>query len=321
MKRLILLGLSIVLAITLSYAQNNVILNINHQLGTAPFSFGTGVQNNIGHDFNLSRLEYYLSKFTIVHDGGQEMHFDSLYILVKAASTPATIYFGTQNITIVEGIRFHLGVDSVTNHLDPAAYPADHPLSPQFPSMHWGWAGGYRFVAFEGKGSASYNQDVELHGLGDDNYFEAAVNLTATATNNEIILDVAADYTRAVENISLNSGVVVHGFGGAAQTMLQNFSQYVFSDLTTSTSSINDLKSFSIFPNPTMDGFFNIKLESDRDDNYDIVISDVLGKEIALLTNIKSTSITTLNVNKNGIYFIQLIQNGQLVSTKKLIAQ
>ena len=303
------------------FAQNNVILNINHQLDAAPFSFNTGVQNDMGHDFNISRLEYYLSKFTIVHDGGQEMSFDSLYILAKAGTTPTTIYFGTHNINTVEKVRFHIGVDSITNHLDPTTYPLDHPLSPQFPSMHWGWASGYRFAAFEGKGSASYNQDVELHGLGDDNYFEATINVSETAANNEIMVNISADYIRAVEGISLNSGVVVHGFGGAAKTMLQNFSQYVFSSLSTSTQPINDLTTFSIFPNPTMDGFFNIKLESDRDDNYDILINDVLGKEITLLANIKSTSINPLNINKNGIYFIQLIQNGQLVSTKKLIVQ
>ena len=319
MKQLLLLFAAFLIFNTNAIAQNTVKLNINHQLDLVPFAFNTGAQNNLGDDFDITRLEYYLSQFTVVHDGGMETNVNNTYALVDASQ--ATILdLGSHNITSVEAIKFYIGVDAATNHLDPASYDASHALAPKFPSMHWGWSGGYRFVALEGNGSSNYNQTIELHGLDDQNYFQATVNTSAVAVNNEINIDVVADYTRALEGINVNGGVVIHGFGGDAKVMLENFSQYVFSDLTTSTVDFSEVNRFNIFPNPTT-GTAIISLEATKNLTYQVVITDMLGREVAIINEIKSNQRFETNIAQSGLYFVQLVKDGQVVITRKLLVQ
>jgi hypothetical protein len=140
---------AIFLALQLStFAQNSILLHIHHKMGDLPFALNAGTQNNLGHDFEFTRLEYYLSGISIVHDNGINTQIDSLWILVNAAF-PTEVDLGQHAITNVEAIHFFIGVDSLHNHGDPASYDPSHPLAPRNPSMHWGWASGYRFLALE----------------------------------------------------------------------------------------------------------------------------------------------------------------------------
>ncbi|CAN5794008.1 hypothetical protein BH11PSE8_BH11PSE8_08670 [soil metagenome] len=49
-----------------------------------------------------------------------------------------------------QGVRFNVGVGPVANHADPNRLGPDDPLHPLVNGMHWGWQGGYIFVALEG---------------------------------------------------------------------------------------------------------------------------------------------------------------------------
>lgn len=317
MKQFLLL--SFLVLTTSVFAQNTVKLNINHELGNLPFALNTGAQNNLGHDFNLNRMEYYLSQFTIVHDGGQETVVSNTYALVDA-SEATTIDLGSHNITTVEAVKFYIGVDSAANHSDPASYPASHALSPKSPSMHWGWASGYRFAALEGKGSSNYNQTIELHGLGDNNYYQAEVLTSATAANNEVIIDIYADYTRALESISVNGGAFEHGFDGDARKLLFNFSQNVFQQFSTSTIDFSEVNSFKVFPNPTT-GQATISLEATEDFTYQVLITDVLGKTIEVINEVRGNQPISTQIEQSGLYFVQLVKDGQTVISKKLLVQ
>lgn len=319
MKQLLFLCLSFLLLSTNVFAQNAVRLNINHELGTAPFALNTAAQNNIGHDFKLTRLEYYLSQFTIVHDGGQETNINNVYALVNATES-TIIDLGNHNITSVEAVKFYVGVDSVANHSDPASYPATHALAPKLPSMHWGWASGYRFVALEGNGGTNYNQAIGLHCLGDQNYFQADVTTSATAANNVVNISIYADYTRALDNITVNMGSFEHGFDGDALAVLTNFRKSVFQEFSTSTIDFSEVNSFKVFPNPTT-GQATISLEATEDLTYQVLISDVLGKTIEVINNVRNNQPIDTQINQSGLYFIQLVKNGQTVITKKLLVE
>ena len=154
MKQFLLLSIAVLIFHTNIFGRDAILLRINHELGTTPFALNTGAKNNLNDDFNISRLEYYLSQFTIVHDGGMETNMNNIYALVDA-SVATDIQLGNHNITSVEAVKFYIGVDSATNHTDPASYSSTHALAPKSPSMHWGWASGYRFAALEGKGGSS----------------------------------------------------------------------------------------------------------------------------------------------------------------------
>ena len=54
-----------------------------------------------------------------------------MYLLVRPAVDSMYDLGSHPDITNVESITFSVGVDQAHNHLDPASYPASHPLAPQ----------------------------------------------------------------------------------------------------------------------------------------------------------------------------------------------
>ena len=132
----------------------------------------------------------------VIHDGGQETPATGVYALVDA-SQPTTIDLGSLNITTVEGIKFYVGVNTPQNNQDPALWPSTHPLAPKNPSMHWGWASGYFFVAMSGNSGASLDKTFEVHALGNANYFSQTFTTTAATVNNEQVITLNADYAAA----------------------------------------------------------------------------------------------------------------------------
>ena len=320
MKKSLLIAIALMFSMS-SYAQNNIQLNINHKLGDADFALETATKNNLNNDFEVTRLQYYISEISIVHDGGIETMIDDLWVLVDASEV-TQVDLGSNDINSVEMVKLHIGVNPDHNHLDPASYEASHPLAPKFPSMHWGWSPGYRFVAFEGNGGSNLNQIFQLHGLGDDNYFTTEIPLITEVNNNEIIINIDADYTRGLENINVSSGVIVHGDYHEAYECIVNFRDFVFSASSETTGSIDfsEVSKFEVFPNP-VNGLATIILETNKDLEYEVSVTDILGRQIMLFNKIISNSTIDLQLDNTGFYFISLIKEGQPVITKKLISK
>ncbi len=319
MKNLIFLAVLIFLLSFESFAQNNVQLNINHKLGSGAYFIEAPAKNNLNHDFKLTRVQYFLSEIKIIHDGGLETAFDDFWILADARGL-TEVDMGNHNINAVEKVVFSIGVDSAHNHLDPATYPSGHPLAPSFPSMHWGWNAGYRFVALEGNGGSNYDQLVQLHGLGDANYFTTEVLVPTQAVNNQVVINIDADYTRGLEDMDVNSGVVVHGDYGQAKRCLENFRDHVFSaSPLTSNEEIYGISKLEVFPNPA-NGAATLVLEATSNFTFQVVVTDVLGKQVLFYDQVNIGSID-LRLENPGMYFISLIQEGNLVATKKVISK
>lgn len=321
MKKSLLIAISFLIFSSSSFAQNNVQFKINHKLGNASFAMETPAKNNLDHDFEVTRLEYYISEISITHDGGMETTVEDLWILVDAEES-TQIDLGDHDINMVEKVSFSTGVDPDHNHLDPSTYQSSHPLAPQSPSMHWGWTSGYRFVAFEGYGGSAFDQTFQLHGLEDENYFQTEVVLDIAADNGEVLINLDADYTRALEDISVNSGVIVHGGYGAAKQCLENFRDFVFSPASPTSSAIDfsEVSKFEVFPNPT-NGNAVLMLETNKDLTYQVSVTDVLGKQVMFFDAVNSNTTIDLTLNEAGFYFINLIKEGQPVITKKLISK
>lgn len=303
-----------------SFAQNSIQLHIHHKLGDDTFYLDTEASNNIGNKFNVERLEYYISEISILHNGTIETPIKDLWVLANAADETTVVDLKMHNIDAIHGIKFHIGVDPEHNHADPSNYGSGHPLAPQFPSMHWGWSAGYRFLAYEGMGGENLNRTCELHGLGDDNYFETVVYTDVAAANGEINININADYTRVLENINVNSGVIVHGDYGQAKKALENFRDHVFSaaDDATSIVDFSEINSFDLYPNPSNVGTAFIAINSTQDYDYQVVVRDILGREVQFLENVRSNTVTTLNVETTGLYMVSVVKEGQSVITKKL---
>ena len=116
------------------------------------------------------------------------------------------------------------------------------------------------------------------------------------------MLEVRADYSRALEDLDISQGLIEHGDFGAAKTILENMRDYVFSAArTTSVSSALDLD-IEIFPNPVMD---YMELRGLSGTNH-IIIRDVTGHKLLNLPDQVEGS--TLNVSglSNGIYLLEI---------------
>ena len=323
MKKIILFTLLIGAMSFQLNAQNSVILNISHKLDELDFLMNQAAKNNMDHDFKITRLEYYISQISLVHDGGNETLIEDLWILADA-SRKTEVNLGEFDINSIEKIILHIGVDPEHNHLDPSLWDSNHPLAPKFPSMHWGWSAGYRFVALEGHGGANLNQLIQLHGLGDANYFSTEVELVATAENNEVIINLDADYTRALENIAVNSGVIVHGDNFQAKQCLENFRDFVFSSsgITSSTIDFSEVSEFNVFPNPVVNGVSTIKLNTEESGNkYNLSITSVDGKLLEYVYNITDNQKLDFSDKSSGMYIINLIKEGQTIITKKVFVK
>ncbi len=55
-------------------------------------------------------------------------------------------------------IRFYVGVPAAQDLSDPNVWPADHALNPAVCGLHWGWQGGYVFMALEGRQTGPHGQ-------------------------------------------------------------------------------------------------------------------------------------------------------------------
>ena len=301
------------------FSQTPVNLNIYHKLGTADFAYNQPSQNNMSNgNFKLTRMEYYMTKFTIIHDGGMITTVPSSVVAIVKANEQTSIALGSYNVTNIEGIKFHIGVHTPVNHQDPSVQPSGTPLSFQSPSMHWGWTSGYRFIALEGKTGTAMNQTTELHGLGDANYYETTVMAVGNLFNGEYFVNVDADYNRALENVNISQGVVVHGENQEAAVMIANFKNYVYSpsaSLAGLTESIAE--NTSVYPIPS-NGSLTISSPVNFIGNS-IKIFDLTGKLIQEHLLVDGQNKLGISLKNKGFYILDFYQNNDKLFSKKVL--
>jgi hypothetical protein len=311
---------------TAIFAQNQpVFLHIKQLMNKDPFALNTATDLTATKLGQFSRLQYYISSVSILHDGGQKKELGDLVFLVNPA-IDSVFLLGELPVSNVESIEFSIGVDKLYNHGDPTTFPAGHPLGVQSPDMQWGWASGYRFVALEGDadGIAGPLKDhFEVHALGDNNYFPQQILTPATPESDGIHLRIKADYVRLLDNIELNGGFVAHSISGKAIVLLKNMRDFVFSsDQTLGICCDNLNAQFSVSPNPTMRSanvvynFSAIPASAIQyrvfDENGRVVFSEKLNEKVGNI-------LIDLN-GPNGLYFVEFSTiEGQILQTQRVI--
>lgn len=318
MKKITFLSLFLLFTLA-STAQTTTELRIYHKLGTQGFQFNTTTQSSASQDYQVTRLQYYMTKFTVIHDGGQETVInDTVVALINGSDgTYSVVELGSLSLTSVEGVKFHIGVHSPVNNADPSLYAPGHPLAPQSPSMHWGWASGYRFLVYEGKGGVNFSQTFQMHGLGNSNYFETTVNAVGQNVGGTMYIVLDADYTMGVENIDVAAGVIAHGVDAEDKTLIENFRDYVFSQssevLVAGTEEQDQLVDWVVYPNPTSG---NVNVTIDGSIEFDeIIVTNTLGQKVFS----GNTANNSLVLNEAGVYFIHLLNDGNILGTKRII--
>ena len=302
----------------MSFAQTNVTLQINHKLGANAFQSGTQSANNLGQNFDVDRLQYYIGEISLIHDGSQTTTIPDLWILVNANQT-VNVPLGSLAIVNLEGISFGIGVDSAHNHLDPSQYAMNHPLAPQSPSMHWGWSSGYRFVAMEGNSGTNLAQTYEIHALEDANYFYANVNTAGTMAGQDLLIGIDADYAQALRDVDVASGPISHGGTGASVTLLENFRDHVFTAAlpTGIAETTQAAPNFTMAPNPSSG---QVRLYTDvantRDMRFEVY--DALGRKLNSL-EVNAARWSELEISTPGFYSVVMQKGARTLATKCLV--
>lgn len=305
----------------MTMSQTKISLKINHKLGSSAFAFNTTHTNNLGNKLNVKRLQYYLTVVSITHDGGVVTPIDK--ILLVDANTPLLDSLTTMTITTLEKVTIAVGVKSSLNHLDPATYPTSSPLAPKSPSMHWGWTPGYRFVAMEGKGGASSPSYLyEIHSLGDVSYFHTTITTAGVTNSSGKTIELNADYLKALHNINVSTGVLIHGETTKNKLLLANFRDLVFTSIEGNPSvgleeEREDKVVLTVSPNPLKQGE-PITIEVDKlVPNGKLLITDITGKKVKE-TNLSSTKIVTDELVA-GTYVVSIHAKGRTYATSKII--
>ena len=294
-------------------AQTEVFLNFTHLFDGDDYTQFTTYTTPDGYEVEFSRMQYYMCDFVITHDGGQETALTDTYLLVNAQLNSSYSLGSWDGIVNIEGIEFAIGVDEANNHEDPAAWPSDHPLAPQNPSMHWGWASGYRFLAYEGTATSN---NVEIHALGDENLFSQSHEVSAEAVSGVATIDLFADYVHLFNNLNVSNGLINHGFNGEVVTALENFRDLVFStDASTSTEEVA-ISAFAMFPNPATDV---VRLSGGL--NHEVELLDLSGRVVASSGVFNGSASMNVAELPAGVYLARIVQNGQAVRTERLIVR
>lgn len=319
MKKTLLFFLLVLLGFS-SFAQNSVILNINHSMGDQALEVGQSyTHSDLDYEFSITRLQYYVSQIEIVHDGGIVTEMEDTWLLVNVEEE-MSFNLGNYDIDVIEEIRFGVGVEQEVNHLDPTTYPDDHPLALQNPNMHWGWASGYRFATLEGKTGTALLIDYQIHSLGDANYHMLSLPTANLVNGNERIINIKADYMGLLQNIDVSTGLISHSETGESAILLSNFSTKVFSQLVyTGIDDLEQQSSFIVAPNPAAIHQANILLYQEYPANTKLQITDLSGRIIKEQIVEPNQSSLEVDIDKAGIYFISLVSQSQIIETRKLV--
>lgn len=306
MKKTILFLLSAFSFINVD-AQVSVNLKLHHKLGVEDFELDKVGVNNLGHSFKATRLEYYISEITIVHDGTETAIPADVVALVRPQDEiTTTIALGVHDVTEIEAVKFHVGVYDPANHGDPTLWPGEHPLAPKSPSMHWGWVAGYRFVVYEGFGGVDFSQAFQMHGLGDANYFEVTADVDVVEGDESLEMNLFADYQKGLMDIDLTSGVISHGETGEALTVLRNWQDEVFGNFYLNVQSNPELD-FIVFPNPTVREF---TVTFDAAKVNKLVVYNLLGEEVISSESLNQGTVK-LSLESSGVYSV-VLYDGEL---------
>ncbi|MGC6567775.1 MAG: MbnP family protein, partial [Akkermansiaceae bacterium] len=125
-------------------------VDIRHQFDGKPLALNS-LKYQAAETLSVSRLSYLLSEIAVQDSDGTWQELPAQFAWIDAGARRTSFTLTGLAPGSYKSLRFSLGVPRETNHGNPAQFPADHPLNPNLNNLHWNWAGGYIFLALEGK--------------------------------------------------------------------------------------------------------------------------------------------------------------------------
>ncbi len=142
--------------------EQNLKFHLHTQVGNQLANYTSTFTQASGRKFILEDFRYYVSNIKLIKEDGSEYPLTGKVLLAKPSQQDYEL--GLVPVGNYKGLKFIIGLDSVTNHSDPTSYASGNPLAIQTPGIHWSWSSGYIFFKVEGlcdttaaaNGSATY---------------------------------------------------------------------------------------------------------------------------------------------------------------------
>lgn len=192
--------------------------HIHNTVGNEVLVYDKIFTDNAGKRFKISAFKYYITNIKFIKDDGSELASTTKAILVNPLVADYSL--GEVPTGNYKGVKFYIGLDSITNHADPTMLDASNPLAIQTPSMHWNWNSGYIFMKFEGfsdttaTNNGAFDMPLVYH-IGMDKYSKQlsftnnAFDVKADAEE-EIVLQL--DIKKLLNGLDLKTETQTHSF-------------------------------------------------------------------------------------------------------------
>ncbi len=154
-------------------------------------------RTSAGESFSITRVSYLASDFALQRNDGSWLEISNSVAWMDFDQSRNSAWLDKIPAGEFRALRFTVGLNTNLNHADVAAFPAGHPLNPNLNNLHWGWQGGYIFMALEGlwRNSAGELDGWAYHLARDTNAVRITLAAPLVATNEtkvELDLDLAA---------------------------------------------------------------------------------------------------------------------------------
>ena len=305
MKKILSLTFVILFNYIIKGQNKEVAVVINHLYDGEVLNFDNTyiVGDNIPIRFD--RIEYYIHLNSLISNQNIATDLIDKYILVNANQNNYNI----GEIELLDddliSLNFNIGVEYNLNHADPSLQDSSHPLAPQLPSMHWGWAAGYRFAALEGmidKNQDSVMETVFQYHPVDDSYYSDTITSDGIIENeNNVTIFINANYDRLIENIGTDEGGVYHGIHEENGLLMDNFSQ---NNVFTVPENLNLKETYvsnAVFPNP-----FSNTIQLNLNENSIVKVYNSLGLLVDEFKFDKGQQQINTETLLNGIYILSI---------------
>jgi len=108
-------------------------------------------RTSAGQLISVTRLDFLVSNFALKREDGSWLGLINWQAYVNTREGRTSFALPPIPSGRYEVVPFLVGLTPELNHADAAQYPAEHPLNPNLDGLHWGWQGGYVFMALEGR--------------------------------------------------------------------------------------------------------------------------------------------------------------------------
>lgn len=208
-------------------------LQTHHFYDSLTFYLDSSYNDDFGTKIKFNRASFYLGKNGFYDENNISIDDTVNHMLIH----PDENIYQIGHISNIDNIKseFYIGVDSIRNHISPANYMSNNPLSYQTPSTHWqmgsnpiNWS--YLFIIIEGSADSNSNGIFEtnenfIFHIGGDEYISNIYKINSSVidnlqtnnligiTPNSYSININLNWASIINSIDIKNSQSTHGGG------------------------------------------------------------------------------------------------------------